>query len=291
MSILDEIKESFKKGDMLTRLIYINVGVFILFSIILLLGFLFQTRIELIRWFMVPAAIGQLAAQPWSLFTYMFLHSGFWHLFFNMFVLYFGGQIFLQYLNGRKLLSTYLLGGIAGALLYILAFNVFPIFTNQLQVSKALGASASVIAILISASTLVPKYTVRLFLIGPVQLKYIAVFILVADIFNIPNGNAGGHIAHLGGAAFGFIYATQMKEGRNISKWFEDFLDKAFTWLKPKPKLKVEYKRPARDDHQYNTEKAANQAKIDAILDKISQSGYSSLTTDEKDFLFKMGKN
>lgn len=291
MSILDELKESFKKGDMLTRLIYINVGVFILFSIILLLGFLFQTKIELIRWFMVPAAVGQLATQPWSLFTYMFLHSGFWHLLINMVWLYFGGQIFMQYLSGRKLLSTYMLGGIAGALIYILAYNAFPVFAEQLHISKALGASASVLAIVIAVATLVPNYTVRLFLLGPVKLKYIGVFSVVMDILSIPNGNAGGHIAHLGGAAFGFLYATQMKEGRNISKWFEDFLDKVFTWLKPKPKLKVEYKRPARDDHQYNTDKAANQAKIDAILDKISQSGYSSLTTDEKDFLFKMGKN
>jgi membrane associated rhomboid family serine protease len=290
MNIASEIRESFKKGDMLTRLIYINVAVFVLFSIISLLGFLFQTKIELIRWFMVPAAVGELAKQPWSLFTYMFLHSGFFHLLINMVWLYFGGQIFMQYLSGRKLLSTYILGGLTGAFLYILAYNAFPVFSEQLAISKALGASASVLAIVIAVATLVPNYTVRLFLLGPVKLKYIGIFSVIMDILSIPNGNAGGHIAHLGGAAFGFIYASQMKEGRNISAWFESVLDKIFIWIKPKPKLKVEYKRPARDDIDYNADKAANQARIDAILDKISQSGYSSLSTDEKNFLFKMGK-
>jgi len=157
-------------------------------------------------WLALPADFGQLILKPWSIITYMFLHEGFLHIAFNMLILYFGGQIFLQFLDAKKLIGTYILGGISGGLLFILTFNIFPVFNEIVSGALALGASASVMAVLIAIAAYVPNYTVRLMLLGNVKLKYIALFYVIMDIISIPQGNAGGHIAHLGGAFFGFYF-------------------------------------------------------------------------------------
>ncbi len=289
--IANEIRENFRRGDMLTRLIYINGGVFLIMLIFRIFGFFMNMDLSIVPWFTVKADPGNLILQPWGLITYMFLHEDFLHLLFNMVWLYFGGRIFLEYLSEKQLLSTYLLGGLSGAALYILAYNIFPVFASQLPHSQALGASASVLAILIAISTFVPDYTVRLMFIGSVRLKHIAVFSVLLDLLSVTGGNAGGHIAHLGGALFGFLYARQLQKGNNLAAAFERLLDKFFTFLKPKPKMRTAYKARARTDYQYHEQKASRQAKLNAILDKISESGYDSLTRDEKDFLFRMNKN
>lgn len=290
-SIIDEIKESFRSGDMLTRLIYINIGLYISVNLILVIGFFLNTNLSIVPYLTVPAAPNRLFFQFWGLITYMFLHESFFHILFNMIWLYFGGKIFLEYLNPKKLLSVYLLGGISGALLYILAYNVFPVFANELPYSQALGASASVLAILIAIATFVPDYSVRLMLIGTLKLKHIAIFSVVLDLLSIPQGNAGGHIAHLGGAFFGFIYARQLQKGSNLAVGFERVLDKFFTLFKPKSKLKTAYKAKTKTDQEFHEQKAKQKADLDKILDKISASGYDSLTKAEKEFLFKMNKD
>ena len=289
--IIDELKDSFRSGDMLTRLIYINVGVFLLVNILMVFGFFANSDWSIVSWFTVPAAPGRLITQPWGLITYMFLHEGFFHLLFNMVWLYFGGKIFLEYLNPKKLLSVYLLGGLAGAALYILAYNLFPVFSNELAYSQALGASAAVLAILIAIATFVPDYTVRLFLIGTVKLKHIAIFSVVLDLLSIPQGNAGGHIAHLGGALFGFLYARQLQKGSNLAVGFEKLLDNFFSLFKPKPKMRTAYKAKTRTEQEFHERKASEKATLDKILDKISASGYDSLTKAEKEFLFKMNND
>ena len=289
-SIADEIRENFKRGDMMTRLIYINIGVFLIVNILKVFGFFFKFDLSIARWFTVKADPGALLLQPWGLVTYMFLHEGFLHILFNMIWLFFGGRIFLEYMNEKKLLSVYLLGGLAGAALYILSYNLFPVFASQLPYSQALGASASVMAIFVAIAAFVPDYSVRLMFIGTVKLKHIAIFYLLLDLLSIPNGNAGGHIAHLGGALFGFIYARQMQKGNHIAAGFEKFLDSFFTFFKPKPKMRTAYKAKTRSESQYHEQKASRQAKLDAILDKISESGYDSLSKGEKDFLFQMNK-
>lgn len=300
--IINEIKASFQRGNMLTRLIYVNLGVFLVFVIIGVLGFLFKTQVPIAEWFMLPADLSRLLTKPWSIFSYMFLHTGFLHILFNMIWLYFGGRIFLEYLNNRKLLSTYLLGGLAGGVLYILAFNALPVFQEILPRSQALGASASVLAILIAIATYVPNYTVRLFVLGDVKLKYIAIFSVVMDVISIPSGNAGGHIAHLGGALFGYLYASQLKSGKNISAGFERFLDRFFNWLsslgsksarmktvhRSKPNSNKSYN--TRSDEDYHAERLARQQRMDEILDKIKDSGYESLTAEERKFLFEFSK-
>lgn len=303
MSFWDDVKASFQRGDLLTRLIYVNVAVFLLIKVIGVVGFLFQAQWNVAQPFTLPADLSVLIRRPWSIFSYMFLHVNFMHLFFNLLWLYFGGQIFVNFLSQRKLLSTYLLGGIFGGVLYMLAYNVFPVFAPYLSASVALGASAGVLAVLVAIATFVPNYTVRLFLLGNVQLKYIAIISVVLDVLSIPNGNAGGHIAHIGGAAYGFFYATGLKKGHNSSAWFEQVLDQVFgffTGLFSGAASKRSPLRPVfnsgrgggRTGNRSSAAKPAPDAqkRVDEILDKIKVSGYASLTAEEKRFLFDFSK-
>lgn len=292
--VFSELKNKFITGSALIQLIVVNVVVFFSLKLVKLIYFLmnlgqdaFRTIIEYLA---VPADILILLTRPWTLITYMFLHIDFMHILFNMFILYFGGRIFSEYLGDKKFISTYFLGGIAGALLYIIAFNAFPAFENILPNAIALGASASVLSILVAAATFVPNYTVHLILIGPVRLKYIAIFLVLLDIISIESSNPGGHIAHLGGAIYGYIYITSLRKGHNISSWFENLADYLTRLFKPSPKLTVAYKKKTSDE-EYNEMKIKKQQKMDDILDKISRSGYESLTKEEKEFLFKISKN
>lgn len=295
MSIIDDLKHQYKTGTTLVKFIFINVAVFVLVHIIGLIIYFFTgvPGSELVAyWLSLPADLEQLLYRPWTIITYMFLHTGFIHLAFNMLILYFGGQIFLQFLDSKKLLGTYLLGGIAGGILYILSFNLFPVFTPIVKGALALGASASVMAVLIAIAAYVPNFSVRLVLIGEVKLKYIALFYIVMDIISIPNGNAGGHLAHLGGAFFGFYFAYQLRNGKDITVGINRLLNYLSALFSGKRKMKVVYKKPGKtkSDMEYNAQKKANQEKIDEILDKISKSGYDSLSKDEKAILFDAGR-
>jgi membrane associated rhomboid family serine protease len=291
MSIADEIKQSFKSGSTLTKLIYINLAVFLVVKLIGVFYFLFKIDdgFSLVNWLAVPADLTNLIQKPWTIFTYMFLHEDFLHILFNVLWLYWFGQIFLHYFDQKKLVSVYLLGGIAGAFIYILTFNIFPVFADILPISSALGASASVIAIVIAVSVYAPNHTIHLLFIGPVRLKYIALITILIDVISIASTNAGGHLAHLGGAMFGYFYILQLKRGNNITRFFDRFMDWLFSIFKPKPKIKITYKRPV-NDIEYNKANAQKQAEIDKILDKIAQSGYESLTKKEKEVLFKNSK-
>lgn len=297
--IIDEMKREFQHGSVLMRLIFINIGVFLLINIVDLIFFLFKipeftgpcgnTVSFLTYWISVPADLMQLLLKPWTVFTYMFVHEGVMHILFNMLVFYFSGKIFLQYLNERKLLSVYILGGLAGALLFILSYNLFPIFNESVQCAICLGASASVMAVMIAIASFVPNFTVNLILFGPVRLKYIAIIYVVIDIISIKSSNAGGHIAHLGGAMWGYFYILQYKKGKDFSTLFTTIFDSIFGIFKKKSNIKVAYKKQS--DSQFNIEKIQRQQKIDEILDKISKSGYESLSKEEKDFLFKASNN
>ena len=291
MSIIDEIKKSFKSGSVLTKLIYVNLAVFLAVRIIGVFISLLQinTGFSLVTWLAVPADINNLIFKPWTVFTYMFLHQDFLHILFNMLWLYWFGQIFLTRFDNKKLLSVYIVGGLAGAALFILSFNVFPLFSQAVPVSIALGASASVMAIVIAISVYIPNHKIHLMFFGPVALKYIAVFSIILDVLSIASSNAGGHIAHLGGALFGYLYISQLRKGKNITKGFDRFMDKVFSFFKPREKFKVTYKR-SMTDYEYNQSKATKQANIDTILDKIAKSGYDSLSKKEKEILFKNSK-
>jgi len=291
MGISDQIKDTFRQGSNLIKLVYINAAVFLFIKIFQVLAFLFGfsgvTEVAL-QWLAVPADLGTLITRPWTLFTYMFLHEGFLHILFNLLWLYVFGRIFLMYLSQKRLVSVYLVGGLSGAVLYILAFNIFPAFQQMVPLSIALGASASVMAIVLAISVYVPNFSINLLLIGNVKLKYIAIFVVVLDILSIPSSNSGGHIAHLGGALFGYLYIAQLRKGRNITRSFDRVMDNLFAMFKPRPKFRVTHKRPM-NDVEYNKWKVRHQEQIDHILEKIAKNGYESLTKEEKEILFKQG--
>jgi membrane associated rhomboid family serine protease len=290
-----DIKRQYKSGSALIKLIFINVAMFLLVHLVGLLLWLFGIAggSELmVYWLALPADLGSLITKPWSLVSYMFLHESLMHILMNMLVLYFGGQIFMQFLNQKKLVGVYVLGGLAGGLLYIISFNLFPVFENILMGSLALGASASVMAVLVAAATYVPNFVVRLVFLGNVKLKYIALVYVVLDVISIRQGNAGGHIAHIGGALLGFLFVKQLQSGNDITAFLTQLLDYFKALFSSKRKMKVVYKNPGKTktDYDYNAQKKANQQKIDAILDKIAKSGYDSLTGEEKAILFDASK-
>ena len=216
----------------------------------------------------------------------MFYHWDFLHLLFNMLWLYWMGAIILEYLGAKKLFGIYIMGGLFGALAYVIAFNTFPIFANSVNVSFALGASASVLAITVAAATLLPDYPISLMFIGNVALKWIAVVSVLLDVINISGDNAGGHIAHLGGALFGFIYIKSLRNGTNLTKWLEYLMDR---FSGRRGKMSVAYTKK-KSDEDFALHKKAKQEQMDEILDKINKSGYGSLSQSEKDFLFRMSK-
>jgi membrane associated rhomboid family serine protease len=289
-SILNNFQKEFKQGTILNQLIYINIGVFLLFSILSVFCFMLQFNINpLLDKFYLPANLHILIKQPWSFISYMFLHSGFLHLLFNMVWLHFGGKLFLKLLNPKQLLSTYILGGFFGGALFIITYNYMPAFEQLTNGASTVGASASVLAIVIASATYTPNYAIQFPLIGFLKLKHIAIFIVILDILSIPKGNAGGHIAHLGGALFGYLYIKQLQKGNDLSINFSNFLEKLMNTFKTKSKLEKVHKR-AQSDHEFNSEKANKQKEIDKILEKIANSGYDSLSKEERNMLFSASK-
>ena len=289
-SILNNLKREFKQGTILNKLIYINVGVFLLFSILGVFSFMFQFNLSpILDQLYLPAENSRLLSQPWAFITYMFFHNGFLHLLFNMVWLHFAGKIFLQYLSPKQLLSTYIIGGISGGLIFIIAYNYIPALAIYTQNAQALGASAAVLAIMVAIATYIPNYSVRFPFIGIVKLKHIAIFSVMLDLLSIPKGNAGGHIAHLGGALFGYLYIKQLQKGNDFSIGFTTWTNNIFNLFKPKSKLKTVHKRK-KTDTQFNTEKSAQQIAVDIVLEKISKSGYESLSKEEKATLFSASK-
>ena len=303
MAIWDEIKNSFKRGTILTKLIYINLIVFLAVNIAYVFYALFNTQADStgdlrpyfmenwISYLMVPASLSHLILKPWTLVTYMFLHFSFLHILFNLLWLYVFGRIFLQYLTEKQLLSTYILGGLTGAFLFILSYNVFPGLKTAVDAAEMLGASAGVMAVAMAISFYTPNYTIYLFFLGPVKLKYIAIFFIITDILQIASYNAGGHIAHLGGVIYAYFFILQLQKGKDMGYGFNRFIDNIVTFFSGQRKrMKVTHKKSVKDmtDMEYNRRKAKTQEEIDRILDKIAKSGYDSLTKKEKETLFKM---
>ena len=272
------------------KLIAFNVGVFILAGLI---GALFgPSTIAFLKWFELPKDFFQFLSQPWSLITYSFFHSGFGHIFWNMIMLYFTGKIFLNLFNKKRFINVYFLGVILGGLIFLLSYNIFPALleTN----TSLIGASAGVTAILIFVCTYMPNQEVRVIFFN-VKLWHVGVFVILLDLIQISLGsNIGGHLAHLGGAALGYYYAVQLLKGHDIGGWFTKTLDNLANMFKGKGKkapMKTVYRKDSRSaDTRGSYDRASHQRKIDTILDKISKSGYESLSKEERDYLFKAGK-
>ncbi len=292
-TLFQEIKNFFARGSVLARLIGFNVAIFVAVNLIRVFFFLWNVEgaaDTMSQWLGISSNVHVVLHRPWTLITYMFLHFDFLHILFNMIILYVGGRLFSDFIGQDRLTATYLLGGLAGALFYILSFNVFPVFDEVVAFSLAVGASASVLAIFIAVAAYMPNYQLPLLLFGRIRLKYIAIFFVVLDLISIDHSNPGGHLAHLGGALWGYTYARLLRSGRDPAMVLGFYLEKLVRFFRKKPTMRVEYTRERYvSDEEYNKQRADRQKKIDHILDKISKHGYDSLTSEEKQLLFKMG--
>lgn len=295
--IITDLKGVFARGNVSIRLIYLNVGIFVVTTLITISMQLFNRSVaDIFELLALPASFERFVSQPWSIITYMFMHAGFMHILFNMLWLYWFGAIFLTFFSAKHLRGLYILGGICGGLLYIVSYNVFPYFSPMIHSSTMVGASASVLAIVVATAYREPNYPVRLLLFGTVRLKYIALIVVVTDLLFITSSNAGGHISHLGGALAGLWFAASLSKGVDATSWINKVIDGIValfsrkTW-KRKPKMKVHYGDNTRQkDYDYNAGKKAQSDEIDRILDKLKKSGYGSLTTEEKKSLFDASK-
>ncbi len=282
------LRYQFSRLNIADKLIAVTVLVFIING---LLPFLFKWDPNILeQWFRLPSNLLDFLGKPWSLVTYSFFHGGLGHIFWNMFILYFFARIFLNLFDSKKFINVYFLGVIAGGLLFMAGYNVFPAFFEVNAV--LIGASAGVRAIMIFICAYIPNQEVRLIFFN-IKLWYIGVFVIAMDLIQMPLGNAGGQLAHLGGAFLGYIYARQLANGTDIGSGFSKFLDNMTNLFKKKEKkapMKTVYRKQKTTITKADYSKEATQRQIDAILDKISKSGYESLSKKEKDFLFKAGK-
>ena len=290
MNFREKLFYRFQQFSVAEKLIVFNVIFFVLPFLINTFLFLFKIPIDSYTvWFELSSSFSDLVFKPWTLITYSFLHSGFFHLFFNMYIFLFTSRLFLNLFKSNSLINIYFLGVVFGGLLFLFSYNFFPAFENSKP--YMIGSSAGVMSLLIFMSTYSPNLEVRLIIFN-VKLLYIGIAFMMLDVIQIPYGNAGGHIAHLGGALLGFFYANKLKNGVDIGLPFERIIFKLFNLFQfNKTKMNVAYKNKSnkkfsgRNDNNSKT----HQKKIDEILDKISSSGYESLSKKEKDFLFKAG--
>ncbi|MFK8061470.1 MAG: rhomboid family intramembrane serine protease [Polaribacter sp.] len=283
MSFLNDIKSKYKTGNIVEKLIYINLGVFVLSLLLSVIFGLYKSNGDFIfNWFALEYYFSSFLSKPWTIITYGFLHAGFIHILFNLIALYFVGNLFIEYFTQKQLLSFYILGTLFGGILFILSHNYFPLFESGSP--PLVGASAGISAIFIGITTYLPNYQLKIRFIGFIKLWHLAAIWVGFDVLGLIGLNAGGHFAHLGGAFFGFLYVSQAAN-KEIKIW--DKIMSFFT-LKKKP-LKTVYKSNKKSAKTpQNT--SLNQKQIDGILDKISKSGYDTLTKEEKEFLFKQGK-
>ena len=310
-SIWDDAKRELSRGNMITQLIIINIAVFVIINLVRLFLFLGnggavpELYNTILHFFCMSSDWKFFLPHPWGMFTSMFLHEGFWHLLWNMLFLYWFGRIVGDFIGDQRILPLYLLGGLTGAVVFFISANLLPYGIGG---RFALGASAGVMAIVVAAGTISPDYTMRLLLLGDVKLKYIVAVLVFLDLILIPSGgNTGGHFAHLGGAFFGWVFVAQLRNGNDLSEPVNNILDKIrdfynrmTTGKSNGRRPKVVYRNPNRKrstqrrgnaaSDTNNGSSNAHQEKLDAILDKIKDSGYDSLSKEEKEFLFNARK-
>ena len=299
MAFIDDIKRGYLQGSMLMRLIYINVGVFVLLHLAVLLATLFNwPGDKLLQWVELPSDLWLLLKRPWTLVTYMFAHYNLLHILFNMLWLYWLGRIFMEYFSPKQLTGLYLMGGCGGAVFFLLAYNLFPFFTSNPQTYYLLGASASVIAIVVAAAVYAPDYKIGLLFLGQVPLKWIAIATVAIDVLGMESGNVGGSIAHLGGAAVGAIYSLRIKQGHDITRLLNGLIDaiaglfngRTVKWPNFKRHNRGSSRSAAADSRPNRPADAVSEEELDVILGKIKVAGYDALTDEEKDKLFKASR-
>jgi membrane associated rhomboid family serine protease len=295
--MLDEFKQAFQRpNNAHAQLIIINVAVFLALAVLKVFSSILQVEdffLFIHHQLAIPALFGDFIQRPWTIITYAFVHDleGIFHILMNMLVFYWFGKLFIEYLGSDKLIAVYVLGFIAGGIAYLLVYNFIPFYHERIPSGGMVGTSAAVNAIVVASATLIPNYTFYLLFLGPVRIKYIAAFFVVLSFLGSVGYNAGGNIAHLGGAFIGFLYIKQLQAGTNIGNWIVIFLDWFKDLFKAKPKVRVSYRKEKKPDREpKKSSDKISQEEIDAILDKISAGGYESLTRDEKEKLFNASK-
>jgi membrane associated rhomboid family serine protease len=283
MGFIETLKNKYKTGTIIEKLIYLNIVIFLLTLLITVFQGLYKGEQNfLMQWFSLDDSTDTYLTKPWSILSYGFLHADFLHLIFNMITLYFIGNLFIQYFTEKQALTFYLLGTLFGGLLYVISQNYFPLFEGRN--TTLVGASAGISAIFIGIATYIPNYQIKIRFIGFVKFWHLAAIWLAFDIIGLIGANAGGSFSHLGGSLFGYLYVRQASNKKvSFSNIFSAFLKK-----KKKP-LKTVHKSSKRKENTVKNS-SPNQQQIDGILDKISKSGYDTLTKTEKEFLFKQGK-
>lgn len=312
-NVTDTFRRFYRQGSIVTQLICINTVLFVLFAVVRTVLKLFNIVDPVwLDFLSLPAALSELRFRPWSLFTYMFMHASFSHVLFNMLWLWWFGQLFLQFFSARHLRGLYILAGLVGGALYVVCFNVFPLFSNSLPQSTLVGASAAILGIVIATAAHEPNYKIRLLFFGNVSLKWLAVATVVIDVLLVASSNAGGHFAHLGGALAGWAFVAALKKGTDITAWINSIIDfparlRHGGFRQPKsPKMKVKKTKEKKqkktnssakngseqpkndhsDDYRYNASRKQQADETDRILEKIKQHGYAGLTDEEKRKLF-----
>jgi len=307
--IFDELKNAFNRpNNGLIQLIVINIVVFVVAGILLVFSTLlgFEEVFEVIeKQFIIPASLGEFIYRPWTLITYAFMHSfsSFFHILFNMLILYWFGRIFVEFLGSDRVISVYVLGALAGGVIYLLAYNFIPFYSERLgSFPGMVGASAAVYAVAVAVATQMPNYTFHLLFLGPVRIKYIVAVYIFFSLLGSIGGNAGGNLAHLGGALMGFLYIKGLQNGLDMGLWVTQFIE-GFGRLFNQNKIKVSYRKgekeyqsnrtnypPFSSSPKKESKSVVTQDEIDSILDKISESGYESLSKAEKEKLFNYSK-
>ena len=294
MSIFNDLKLQFKMGDATTKLIFWNVGLFLFSILILGIQKLFRLNFDFLDFISLSSNPKDLLWKPWSVITYAFFHSYYdiFHILFNMLLLNFSGKLFTTFFTQKQLVNFFFVSAIFGGAIYIISYVVFPGLSNQTV--SLVGASGAIMAILVATATYQPMMEVRLVLIGNVKLIYLVLLLLVIDLIQLPMNNTGGHLAHLGGSVFGFLFVKQIENGFDITQWFGNLIRFFEDLIEPKKRtpfksVHVNPKKGSKPVSKIVT-KDVNQQKIDLILDKISHSGYDSLSQAEKEFLFQAGK-
>ncbi|MDD4922614.1 MAG: rhomboid family intramembrane serine protease [Bacteroidales bacterium] len=298
-SFWDSLVQKYKQGTIVTRLIYINVTVFLILRLTLLLFGLFRIEGDwLMPLIQMPSDWMSILMRPWTVFTYMFVHLELMHVLFNMLWLYFFGNMFLRWFNARQLGGLYILGGLFGGLFFSLFFNLLPAGEGVVNAVYLMGASASVLALGIAVAFYRPDESIQLLMLGSIKLKYLAMIMVVMDVLSLNGENAGGSLAHLGGALAGLAFGYSLRKGIDLTSWVNPMLDWFVNLMPRRRKMRVTYQRSRNErayqsadvDQSYRDRKKMESTQMDLILDKIKQSGYESLTESEKKQLFEFSR-
>ena len=288
---------------MLLRIIFINIGMFVLLTILAVGAKLFQVNSDaLITWAELPSDLSLLLRRPWTLVTYMFAHYGLFHILFNMLWLYWLGRIFMEFFSPKQLTGLYVLGGWGGALLFLLSTNLLPFFTSQSVPFHLYGASASVVAIVVAIAVFVPDYKIGLLFIGEVPVKWIAIVTVLISLIGLDGSNAGGNIAHIGGILVGVWYGLRIRQGHDITRPLNKLIDSIvalfngcsmprFNWHRKRRVTGTTAKGGAQQDKSSTQPSSVTEEELDRILKKIKDTGYDGLTEEERNKLFNVSRS